>query len=217
MFPVLAALALGVVGGFAELVIAKGWPDRHMLCVPAAIYVLLNGLASVIALSLANFFQLTFFGLRPDSAEVTWVRAVVAGLTGIALIRTSIGRHSDPTQSIRQLAAWFEEVMDMALAELDDRRLRAVGAPAVAGVMRRVSFERAQILLPFQLSLAHPDPQLAKRAEASVAAIRRKKIRTGSADKSKAMLLGTELATIYSEERLRASVQALGAGVRRGG
>jgi hypothetical protein len=178
------------------------------------VYVLVNGVASAVALLVANILQLSFFGTPSSSTEAVWIRAAVAGLGGVVVIRASIGKHSDPTRAIVRLAQWFENLMDVALAELDDRRLRAAGAPAVNGIMRRVSFAKAKLVLPIYLSASYPDPARATEVAGKVAAIEHRRL-AASSDRAKSILLGTELAKVYSAGHLRAAVQSLGEDIRR--
>jgi hypothetical protein len=90
LLPYAAAAAIGALVGATELIGRyRDEPFRATLSRPGFVYMAVNGLASIIVLAAAVAFNWNFGG-APNTPQAEVVRVVVAGLSAMAILRTSL-------------------------------------------------------------------------------------------------------------------------------
>ena len=136
-----------------------------------------KGVAAAAALGIANATQLNVL------ASDGWGRVILAGVLSVTGIRGLVKVHNGGDGTVRQLVGWLDTLMDAALVALDDHRARGAGLPPVGSIMRGVSFQKAQAVLP-NFCLANPGD-----VAADITRIKA----LGASDRVNAILLGSAL------------------------
>ena len=209
-WPLVLATCLGAAVGIGELVSRyRDDPLRAVWTRPAALYVAVNALAAFVALKLATLLNVRFgVAATAPADQVEWVRALGAGLSAMALFRSSlfVVRAGDKDVGIGPVS-FLQVVLDASDRAVD--RLRAESrATFVADLMKDVSFARAQEALPtLCLALMQNLPKEdQERLGRSVGDLAKAKID----DRIKGAVLGLSLLNAVGEEVLEAAVTALG-------
>ncbi len=205
-YAALAALlgALGGLGGILSRYRAK--PTLVLFTLPAGLYIGLNLLIALIAYWALSTMKVTFGVTRPEAQP--WVQAVAAGVGGLALLRTSFYtvRVGDETVQIGPAT-----LLDSILQALDrevDRAQAENRAVTIQNIMQGVSFDRAYLSLPaYCFALVQ---QLDKETQAEFAQGMLALRDSSMSDRTKALLMGAQLANLVGEDVLAAAVKALG-------
>lgn len=214
MFAWLAVFALGAGVGLAELASRyRDKPSALLSSVSFWVYLLLNAGASALAYGLILVYDVTF-GLAAGSA-LTTTRVLVAGLTAMALFRSSLFnlKIADSEVSIgpNALLTSLLSIVDRAV----DRRRATDRSATVAATMKDVSFAKAKISLPaYCLQLMQNVPQEEQhQLRTSVDAIAIAEM----ADELRSLNLGLLLMNVVGPAVLSAGVRDLRANITTDG
>ncbi len=148
----LLAFALGAMVSSGELIARyRDEPWAAVRSGPGLVYLVINGLASVTALSMARSFGWTF-GADPDSASL--MQILTAGFGAMAIFRSSFFTVRVDENDIAIGPASFLEVVMDAVDRGVDRQRATLRAERVAQIMKDISFEKAVSALPvFSIAL----------------------------------------------------------------
>ena len=143
--------AMGAAAGATEIVAKyRDEPSRALATQPAAIYILINVGASLIALFMIRELNWDF-GVNPD--QVNLVRIIVAGFGAMVILRAAVFTIRAPgKEAMIGPVNVLQTVLD-ACDRAVDRKRASTRATEVSRLMRNISFERAIIELPM-VSLA---------------------------------------------------------------
>jgi hypothetical protein len=148
LFYVLAA-GLGVAIGTSELVSRyRDAPFRTLVTIPASLYIGLNGAASLAALALVRQFGWLQQASGPDEVQTLLTQALAAGLSAMALFRTSLFTIRVANTDIGIGPAAFLQILLSAADRACDRTRARPRAAAVQEIMRGISFQRSMQALP---------------------------------------------------------------------
>ncbi len=207
----LISAALGALVGVSGIATRyRDEPTRVLGTLPALLYVLLNAAVSVLAYGLAYTFGWDFGAPSPEATPL--VQAIVAGLGGMVLLRSSVYtlRVGDQDVSIGPYAL-LQSLLNMLDREVDRHRAKSRAA-TISRIMKDVSFERAYQPLPaycFALMQNLDHEEQARFANAL------KAIYTSQmSDHTKALLLGAQLLNLVGENVLDAAVKGLEAQIK---
>lgn len=213
MYGYLICAGLGVGVGLAELIARYRDRPSALASMPSTwLYVVVNGLASVAALLLVHVFGWTF---GTSGSAIVGTQVLVAGFGAIALFRSSLFtvRVGDTDVGVGP-----STVLTVFLAAADrdiDRHRAKERSRTVSGIMRGVSFARAQNALPvYCLALLQNLPtadQVALRQSVDALAA------VAATDPQRALSLGLLLMNVAGEDVLRAAVKALGDDIKARG
>jgi hypothetical protein len=205
--------AFGIGGGVgaAELVSRyKDRPERAITTYPAAFYVLVNGLGSLIALYLISVFPewLKWESLDKWDTGTTVKAVLLAGFSAILFFRTSLFKLRVGDSD---LAVGPSIVLDSLLVAADravDRVMAQPRAEFVQGLLGNVSFEKAASILPAHCLalMQNVSGSESQRIAGVVNALRAEK---DMPDKIKSFNLGLILLTVVGERVLQIAVKGL--------
>jgi hypothetical protein len=139
---------IGMLVGIGELVGRyRDEPGRALRSSPAALYVIINGLASVAAMMIVLTFNWTF-GQEAGTTSGRLTQILVAGFGAMALFRSSlfIYRHQGEDIGIGPVA--FLQVVLEATDRAVDRRRATSRDQAMATIMKDLKFEDVVVALP---------------------------------------------------------------------
>jgi hypothetical protein len=175
---------------------------------PAYLYIAINALAAVLALSLIRVFGWTFWANAKDPLQIRWAQILVAGFTSMALFRSSLFtvRVGDQDVGVGP-SSLLQVVLGAADREVD--RIRAESrATAVAEAMADVSFVRANVALP---TLCMALMQNLSRDDQEAVGRQVDLLRTAPFDDGlKTLTLGLYLMNVIGEDVLLSAVKSLG-------
>lgn len=143
------ALVIGAVIGLSELVSRyKDAPLRALLNFPAALYVGINGVASLAALAVVR--QMGWLNdVAPDNPINTLViQSLAAGLSAMALFRTALFNIRVANADVGIGPAAFLQILLAAADRACDRKRAGPRAAAIQEIMQDVSFALAKQALP---------------------------------------------------------------------
>jgi hypothetical protein len=147
-FYVLAS-CLGIIIGTSELVSRyRDAPFRTLVTIPALLYVALNGVASFAALVLVREFGWLQQPSGPDDVKTLLTQSLAAGLSAMALFRTSLFMIRVANTDIGIGPAAFLQILLSAADRACDRTRAKPRAAAVQEIMRGISFQRSKQALP---------------------------------------------------------------------
>lgn len=140
----LLAAAIGATVGAGEIVSRyKDAPNKALVTLPGALYVLSNALAAVAALGFMVAFN------WPATSEGTWwTRAFAAGFGAVAFFRTSLFSVRMGDQDVPIGPSTVLQVMTRALDQAVDRERARNRATAVREIMSEISYEASGAALP---------------------------------------------------------------------
>jgi len=201
------AFALGGFVAVGELVSRyRDDPLRAVMSVPAALYVALNGLASVAAFALIRRMDWTFGA--PEASVVVW-QVLVAGFGAIALFRTSL---FNVTVGDQVIGVGPSVVLNVILTAADrevDRKRAIYRIDSVAEVMRRFPFEQADALRLVCFEAMQNASPADRDAVSNVVRDLRDPLNASVPDHVKSFVLGLSLMTLVGETALRRAVRAV--------
>ena len=140
---------LGAAVGFVELISRyRDSPLAAVRCPSAMVYILVNAGAAVLALYLLRIYGSDLFA--SDSESKRWLSEVlVSGLGSMTLMRSSIFNVSIGTEETMPVGPAV--LLDVILKTADrgvDRRRAKDRARFIGGLMKDVSYEKADMILP---------------------------------------------------------------------
>jgi hypothetical protein len=205
----LLSAALGLVIGISEIISRyKDAPAGALRTVSAWLYITINGLASLGAFALVRELpQLSDIGGPPDAATTQLIQALAAGLSAMALFRSSLFTIRVANTDIGIGPAAFLQILLAAADRATDRARAQPRAAAVQEIMAGISFARAKEALP---SLCFGLMQGVTPEEQTAFAIGVKALESSSMeDNFKANSLGLNLMNLVGEQVLRQAVNML--------
>lgn len=146
--PYLYVGLIGLIVGTTEVLSRyRDSPWKALLNAPAAIYVLVNVVASLLALLLIVVFNWKFTA-DPSSSQEQWVRVLLAGTGAMSFFRSSLFtfRVGDKDVPIGP-GLIFQVLLDVTDRAVDRARAKPRSI-AVAKIMADISFAKAQSALP---------------------------------------------------------------------
>jgi len=196
---------LGALISSAEIISRyRDEPEYALRTWPSLFYLLLNALASIVALAFIRLFGWTF-GLS-DPATVGWVQAGVAGIGAMAILRASLFSVRLDNQTVPVGLGRFLDVLLESVDRAVDRKRAEERGKTVSDIMKNVDFEKAYVALPaYCLALLQNLPQddqdqLGKKVGLLFNS-------QGISPRVKSMLLGIALMNLVGENVLRAAVK----------
>ncbi len=199
---------LGALISSAEIISRyRDEPEYALRTWPSFFYLLLNALASVVALAFIRLFGWTFGA--GDPTTVGWVQAGVAGIGAMTILRASL--FSVKTGAGESVPVGLGRFLDVLLETVDravDRKRAEERGKAVSEIMKDVDFQQAYQALPaYCLALLQNLPQ-ADQDQLG------KKIgllynTEGISPRVKSQLLGIALMNLVGENVLQAAVKNL--------
>jgi len=206
---VAAALLGGLVGAGELSSRYRDAPGRTLYTRPALFYILLNIAASVAALALTRAFGWTFGASgKPGDATVRWTQVLVAGISAMALFRTSLFTVRAGDRDVAVGPGSFLQIFrDGADRAVDRVRAQARGH-VVAELMKGISYRKAfEGLPPYCLALMQnvPDEEQTRLTQSLELLDKDDTI-----DESiKVRILGLHLMNVVGPNVLAAAVQSL--------
>lgn len=141
------AVGLGALGGMIEIASRyQRAPFHALITLPALIYLVLNAAVSIVALVLIHAFGWIPVGIN-SSANPDLVRAVVAGLGGLILLRSTLTIHASEHNLTIGLSQFLEKALRASEIAIW-RRETTDSMGSIAIIMEKVSFEKAYKVLP---------------------------------------------------------------------
>lgn len=202
----IAAGYIGAMVGIGEIVARyRDAPDRALRTISAGLYIVINAVASVVAMYAVWTFNLA---LGPTGPRTMFQQIFLAGFGAMALFRTSVFtvRVADHDIGIGPVA--FLQVILGATDRAVDRIRADARAAAISTSMAGVSFTRAQAALPaFCLALMQNVPADEQNAVATST-----KALIGSKeldDETKVRNLGLALMNVVGDKVLQTAVTHL--------
>ena len=201
-----AALLGALVGGVGGIVSEyKRAPFSVFFRLPGFVYLLCNAVASTFALALIYAFGWGPQGTN-SSANVEWIRAILAGVGGVMLFRTTLIVGSNRRAIGLELSQFLENILSAAKLEID-RADKSKSVEKVQEIMRNVSFEKAHIRLPrFCAYLMDMSDKEQKKLGETVKTLYDQQME----NQHKTILLGVALIEIVGEKILRQAVESIG-------
>ena len=145
----LLAAGLGIAIGTSELVSRyRDAPFRTLVTIPASLYIGLNGIASLAALVLVRQFGWLQQASGSDDVNTLLIQSLAAGLSAMALFRTSLFMIRVANTDIGIGPAAFLQILLSAADRACDRTRAKPRAAAVQDIMRGISFQRSKQALP---------------------------------------------------------------------
>lgn len=201
------AFLLGGLVGTGELISRyRDAPSAVLRSAAAWIYLALNGLASVMALTLVRAFDIEF-GLDSGSPVLPWVQVLAAGFGALAVLRMSFFTLRAGGQDIGIGPSSLLQIILGAADRAVDRRRASSRATEVKKIMVGVVFGKADEALPaycLQLMQNLPADDQATLARELVG-LRSSKMD----DNTKALTLGLLLMNAVGPAVLKAAVESL--------
>ncbi|MFZ3235124.1 MAG: hypothetical protein WA184_07085 [Stellaceae bacterium] len=205
----LLAAALGMAIGASEVVSRyRDAPAGALQTVSAWLYVALNASASLAAYALVRQLpELSTIGGVDDSASKQLIQAMAAGLSAMALFRSSLFTIRVANTDVAIGPAAFLQILLSAADRATDRARARPRAHAVQEIMVGISFERAKEALP---SLCFGLMQGLTPEEQAAFGISVKALESSDMeDTFKANSLGLNLLNLVGEPVLREAVNML--------
>ena len=203
---------IGCLFGVGELVSRyRDAPAGALKNLSALLYILANGVASLVALLLIWVFGWNF-GITQSDEAIRWVRVLVAGFSAMALFRSSFFVARVGNQDIGVGPSAFLQVLLSAADREVDRLQAAARDRVISLVMDRISYVKAkEPLVAYCLGLM----QNVSAAEQSSLGLLVTQIGKGdtTTDQTKARLLGLLLLSVVGDEVLRSAVNTLRADI----
>jgi hypothetical protein len=142
------ALASGLVGASELVERFRDEPLRALRTRPALLYVVLNGVAAVVALLLIRAFDFTF-GTDANGRPLRLTQAIAAGFGAVVFLRSAVFVVSQQDESDKAYGPGllFERFLRAAVERID--RVRAIARDKeIDRAMKDLSFEEAVEALP---------------------------------------------------------------------
>ena len=203
-------LFAGLVGALissAEIISRyRDEPEYALRTWASAFYLLLNALASVVALAFIRLFGWTFGAA--DATTVGWVQAGVAGIGAMTILRASLFSVKSGSETMPIGLGRFLDVLLESVDRAVDRKRAEERGKAVSEIMKDVIFEQAYQALPaYCLALLQNLPQADQDMLGKKIGLLYNTDGISSSVKSK--LLGIALMNLVGENVLRAAVKNL--------
>jgi hypothetical protein len=145
----IATLLLGGAIGISELISRyRDAPLRALLTQPASLYIAFNAAAAILALAAVRQFHLLEDKNATDLTNVLILQTVVAGVSAMALFRTSVFTIRVGNSDIGIGPAAFLQILLNAADRACDRTRAKPRATAVQAIMAGISFQKASVALP---------------------------------------------------------------------
>jgi hypothetical protein len=185
----------------------KDDPAKAIYSVPAGVYVVINGLASLGALALAHVFSWNF-GATGGQIRITQV--LVAGFGAIALFRTSFFNVTVENQVIGAGPSILLNVILTAVDRAVDRRRALDRSQKVTAIMKDVSFNNdADSISLFCFELMQNALPADKDVVTALISKLRDPLNKGVPDQVKSYIFGLSLLGLVGEKVLRDAIQRL--------
>jgi hypothetical protein len=206
--PYLYVGLIGMLVGITELLSRyRDSPWKALLNAPAAIYVLVNISASLLALLLIEVFKWSFTD-DPTASKEQWVRVLVAGVGAMSFFRSSLFtfRVGDKDVPLGP-GLIFQVLLDVTDRAVDRARAKPRSL-AVARIMSGVSFPKAQAALP-AYCFALMQNVTADEQAAFGKQVAQLSATTTMTDTVKSLALGPALINLVGDAVLLAAVESL--------
>jgi hypothetical protein len=198
---------LGALISSAEIISRyRDEPEYALRTWASVFYLLLNAMASVVALAFIRLFGWTFGA--SDPATIGWLQAGVAGIGAMTILRASLFSVKNGNDTVPIGLGRFLDVLLESVDRAVDRKRAEERGKAVSEIMKDVVFEKSYQALPaYCLALLQNLPQ-------SDQDMLGKKIgllytTEGISPRIKSQLLGIALLNLVGENVLRAAVKNL--------
>ena len=200
-----AALVGGIVSSGELIARYRDEPWDTLKTMPAFSYMLLNAIASGLALALAQKVGWTF-GASGEAVRITQI--MIAGFGALAIFRSAFFTVRVGDQDIAVGASSFLQVVLDAADRYVDRRRATERALKVKVTMKDISFEKAHRSLPI-LSITLMQNLPKEEQEKLFTDIAALKTLTALHNDVKAQVLGLMIMNVVGEEVLDAATDAL--------
>jgi hypothetical protein len=203
---------IGCLAGASELVARyKDEPFKAIRSIPAGSYIVLNGIASLVAIFMIERFGWTF-GVAEVWPQII-VKILVAGFGAMALFRSSFFNvrvgETDVGVGPSSLLTIVLEAIDRQV----DRQRAEVRAVVASRIMEGVSFGKAKLALPMTCFAMMQNVPVAEQERTSSEINEIQNAETS--DHARAIGLGLTLMNSVGEDVLKAAVKALGEHIKR--
>ncbi len=206
IFDYFLAAIVGMAVSSGELIARyRDEPWATLRSAPAAVYMLVNAAASMIALAIVRAVGMNF-GATEESVRL--VQVLVAGLGAMAIFRSAFFTVRVGNQDVAVGAASFlQVVLDAADREVDRRRA-TLRADRVRRIMQGISFDKALSALPVYSIQLMQNLNSEDQAKLATDVSRLLELETVE-DAIKAQMLGLAVMNFLGEDVLAASVDSL--------
>lgn len=208
----LVALIGGSVGYCELLARYRDEPKKATQNLAAALYVIVNVAAAVLALLLIDIFRPDLGTSANDSGQAEAAKILLAGLGAMAFFRTSLFNLKVADKDIPVGPGLILQVLLDVTDRAVDRGRATPRALAVSKVMQGVDFDKAKVSLSaycfgLMQNVSDTEQTAAGQQIAGLDA-------TGISPNVKAQLLGLLMLNIVGEDVLSAAIEALGEDIR---
>lgn len=195
----------GVIVGAGELVSRhRDAPFAALALRPALMYLLVNGLASVVALALIH-------GTGMTRDQPAWLPVVIAGFGAMLLLRTAISIGTGPEKVTISLSTYFEQFRHAADEEVSRARGEDRGKLIQAILLSQgATYNQSKEALPAVCMALHRFVSADDRARLTATIRGLSRENSSLTDRQKLRLLGYDLLDIVGPGVLRAAVSDLG-------
>lgn len=214
-----AACILGALFGLTELVSRyRDEPTRALWSWAAIFYILINALASALALNLIHVFR----WVADDNAlpmQISYKEVLLAGFGAMALFRSSLFIIRLGNVDVGFGPVFILQILLGAADRAVDRQRGRSRSSEVSNIMAEVSFDKAKEILPsYCLALMQNLPKEEQEALAQVVAtISNTSISDATvANRQKSVLLGLALMNVIGTDLLEQAVKSLGSDIKIG-
>ncbi|MDJ0643780.1 MAG: hypothetical protein QNJ15_13280 [Erythrobacter sp.] len=203
------ALIGGILGSCELLSRYRDEPVKAVLNLAAVCYILVNVVASILALYLIKVFDVDF-GLSADEGTKEQVlRVLLAGLAAMAFFRTSLFTARVADQDVPLGPGYVLQVLLNVTDRAVDRGRAKPRAEEIAEIMRDVDFAKARTALPplcFGLMQnVSPEEQSSVADQVNLIPMPEK----GESGQLQSVLLGLLLLGLVGKDVLKAAIAAL--------
>lgn len=205
-FDYLAVGALGAMIGFVEILSRyKDAPFKVSFSLPGVFYLLINALASVIALWAIRLFGISFTDNPNWTAEmVRWLQVGVAGLASMTLFRSALFTFRIGDQDVSVGPNAILQVLLVAVDKEVDRMRGAIRAKIVEDAMKDITFEEAITNLPpVVLALMQ---NLSDKDKKEILDSVKIALESKAPERARIMTLGLNMINVVGEDILKAAI-----------
>ncbi len=211
-----AAFVLGSSFGVSELISRyRDEPRRALFSWAALLYIFVNALAAVFALNLIRVFGWLNEG---EPLQIAYRQVLISGFGAMALFRSSLFIFRIGGSEINFGPVFVLQIILGVADRAVDRRRGYSRSSDVSLIMKDVSFEKAQELLPIYClalmqNLTKDEQEALARDVASIGATNISD--PVAANRQKSVLLGLRLLSVIGTDLLEQAVKSLGDDIKK--